>query len=124
MAKAEPDGYVLHCLELLEPLGACAPKRMFGGWGIYLDGLMFGLIVEEQLYLKVDDATRPRWEAAQTRPFTYAGKGRVVSVSYYTPPESAMEAPHAMLPWARLALEAALRGRSARPALRKGHSKI
>lgn len=107
-----------HCLELLSPLGAVTARRMFGGWGIYLEGVMFALIAFERLYLKVDDSSRAQWEGAGCEPFVYEGKGRAVRMSYYTPPHEAMEAPDLMLPWARMALGAALRARaqSARPA--------
>ena len=76
------------------------------------------LIAFERLYLKVDDTTRAQWEAAGCEPFVYEGKGKPVRMSYYTPPHEAMEAPDLMLPWARMALGAALRARaqSARPA--------
>ena len=114
-----PDRQLVdHCLELLSPLGAATARRMFGGWGIYLEGLMFALIAFERLYLKVDDTTRAQWEAAGCEPFVYEGKGKPVRMSYYTPPHEAMEAPDLMLPWARMALGAALRARaqSARPA--------
>jgi len=113
------DEYTEHCLELLGSLGPCQVLRMFGGHGIYLDGLMFGLIAGERLYLKVDAQTRPQWEAAGGEPFVFTARGRLVATSYYTPPDEAMESPALMRPWARLALEAALRARAAKPALRK-----
>lgn len=112
------DEYTEHCLELLGSLGPCQVRRMFGGHGIYLDGLMFGLIAGERLYLKVDAQTRPQWEAAGGEPFVFTARGRLVATSYYTPPDEAMESPALMRPWARLALEAALRARAAKPALR------
>lgn len=114
--------YAQHCLELLQPLGTCNARRMFGGRGIYLDGLMFALIAFERLYLKVDSTTEPRWQAAGGQPFLYDGKGRTVKMNYYTPPDEALESPQLMQPWACLALEAALRARAekaARPAAKK-----
>ncbi|AKJ27249.1 TfoX/Sxy family protein [Caldimonas brevitalea] len=112
-----PDrAYTDHCLELLQTLGACTARRMFGGWGLYLDGLMFGLIANERLYLKVDPITEPGWQASGGQPFVYNGRGRSVKMNYYSPPDETLESPAAMAPWARLALEAALRARAARPA--------
>ncbi len=131
-----------HCLELLAPLGGVRRKRMFGGWGFYLDELFFALIASDpapgrpktgprplggppqsgggssarRLYLKVDAQTRAAFEAAGCAPFVYDGKGKSVTMSYFTAPEQAMESAHEMLPWARLALEAALRARAAKAA--------
>lgn len=95
--------------ELLEPLGRITVRRMFGGAGLYVDGLIVGLEIEGTLYLKADASSRERFADAGGRPFVYDGKDKPVTVSYWTPPDEAMDSPEAMLPWARLAREAALR---------------
>lgn len=111
---ASADEFVTHCLELIAPLGAARSRRMFGGHGLYVDDLFVALIAFEQLYLKVDAQTRAAFEAADCEPFVYDGKGQAVTMGYFSAPEQAMESPHEMLPWARLALEAALRARAAK----------
>ena len=113
------DAYAEHCVELLSHVGAARAKRMFGGHGLYLDGLMVGLIAQEQLYLKTDATSLPQWQAAGGRPFIYEtkrddGSPRSATMSYWTPPPEALESPVAMQPWARLALEAALRAQAAK----------
>lgn len=115
-----PDGYVAWCVELLTAIGPVRAKRMFGGHGLYADDVMVGLIAGEQLYMKSDAQTRERWEAAGGRPFAYSREDRAaVTMSYWTPPDEAMDSPAAMTPWARLALEAALRSRAAKAAPRR-----
>lgn len=109
------DALVEHCLELLAPLGPVTARRMFGGHGLRVDGLFFGLIAFDRLYLKVDATTRPAFEAAGCSPFVYEGQGRPVTISYWTVPDDAMESPLFMQPWARLALQAALTARAAAP---------
>lgn len=113
---AVPDEFASHCLELLAPLGAARAKRMFGGYGLYIDDLFIALIAFERLYLKVDAQTRAAFEAAGCQPFVYDGKGKSVTMSYFTAPEQAIDSAHEMLPWARLAFEAALRARAAKVA--------
>lgn len=108
------DELVLHCLELLAPLGTPRARRMFGGHGLYVDELFVALIAFGRLYLKADADTRAQFEAAGCLPFVYDGKGRTVSLNYFSAPDEAMESPGQMQPWARLALAAALRAR--RPA--------
>ena len=72
------------------------------------------IIDEGQCFLKSDATTRERFVAAGCVPFCFTGKGRrAVETSYFRPPEEAMESPPLMLPWARLALEAALRAANA-----------
>jgi DNA transformation protein and related proteins len=110
-----PDALVDHCLELLSPLGAVRAKRMFGGHGLYVDELFIALIAFERLYLKVDAQTQAAFEAAACEPFVYDGKGKLVTMSYWTVPAEAMESPALMQPWARQAIAAALRARAAKP---------
>jgi DNA transformation protein and related proteins len=104
-----PPGLVDHCLELLGPLGAVSARPMFGGHGLRIDGHFMALIAFDRLYLKVDAVTRPQFEAAGCEPFVYEAKGKAVAMSYWTVPAQAMESPMGMQPWARLALDAALR---------------
>jgi DNA transformation protein len=113
---AATNQFVTHCLELLAPLGAARSRRMFGGHGLYVDDLFVALIAFDRLYLKVDAQTRPRFEAAGCEPFVYDGKGQSVTMGYFSAPEQAIESPALMEPWARLALDAALRARAAKAA--------
>lgn len=109
------DGFTALCAELLAPLGPVRARAMFGGKGVYVDGLFVAIIDNDQLFLKADDTTRERFVAAGCRPFTYPTKdGERMVMSYYQPPEDALESPPLMRPWARLALEAALRAANAR----------
>lgn len=103
-------------------------KRMFGGWGISTDGLTIAIIADlgrgEKLWLKATDDNRHQWEAAGGERFTYASTkdGETVSrgMNYYSAPEDAMDSAHAMAPWARLALQAAL---SAKTGVKKADKK-
>ena len=117
MPSPVPD-FVTHAAELLAPLGPVRVKRMFGGFGFYVDEVFLALAIAEQLYLKVDATTRGRFEAAGCHPFVYDAKGKTVTVGYWTAPEEAMESAALMTPWARLAFDSALRARRAAPTRR------
>ena len=113
-----------YCCDLLRSAGPCVAKRMFGGYGISTDGLTSAILTNlgdgEKLWLKGDEATRSRYEAAGCQMFTYAAKGVPRSMNYFSSPEDAMDSPDAMRPWAAMALECALRARAAKPtSLRK-----
>ncbi len=103
--------YVDYLLELLSPLGSVRAKRMFGGHGMYLEDLMFGLVANDELYLKVDDGNRQAFEDRGLEPFTYMGKNKPVRMSYYHAPEEALEESEVLCDWARDAIAAALRAR-------------
>lgn len=109
------DPFTELCIEMLSPLGPVRVRRMFGGQGFYVDGLFMALIADAQFYLKADDTTRERFVAAGCQPFAFQTKhGERVVMGYFQPPEEALESPPLMLPWARLALEAALRAANAK----------
>ena len=104
-----PD-FVEFVLEQLEPLGHPSSNRMFGGVGVYIDGFIISIIVNDQIYLKVDDETRATFEDEGLEPFSYQKKaGEVGVMSYYTAPESALDDGDDLCKWARLALDASLR---------------
>ncbi|MGE0701496.1 MAG: TfoX/Sxy family protein [Hyphomicrobiaceae bacterium] len=106
--------------EHLAPLGPVAIKRMFGGAGLFLDGLMLGLIDDGVLYLKADDTSRSTFEAEGMAPFSYMRKGeRATLTSYWRAPERLLDEPDELLAWAREAWAAARRAQSARPPKRR-----
>jgi len=117
MASARNE-LVEHCTELLGSIGTCTSRRMFGGYGFYIDGLFVALIAYERLFLKTDANSRPQFEAAGGEAFVFHKEGEAIATSYFSAPEQAMESPALMQPWARLALEAALRARAAKPPAR------
>lgn len=106
---ARTDSFVEYTVELLEKLGPVQSRSMFGGWGLYFRGRMFGLIADGQLFLKVDDVTKPDFQAAGCRPFVYEGGGKSMEMGYWTPPADAADDAYALLPWARRAVDAAQR---------------
>lgn len=111
MARSNP--FVEHVLELLAPLGPVRSRAMFGGHGLYLDGLFVAIIADEGLYLKADAASQGRFAAAGGQPFVYATAGREIRLNFWSPPAEALDSPALMAPWARLALQAALAARAA-----------
>ncbi|WP_207481375.1 TfoX/Sxy family protein [Arenibaculum pallidiluteum] len=96
---------------MLAPLGDVTARRMFGGWGLRCGGLFFAIVSDDVLYLKADDVTRARFEAEGLEPFRPMADRP--ALPYYPPPDDALEDPEALLPWARLAVEAARRTRDA-----------
>ena len=82
---------------------------MFGGHGIFCDGVMFALIADETLYLKVDAETRQTFLDTGNEPFVYERKGKAVELSYVTVPDTAAEDIDDLRSWAHMALAAANR---------------
>ena len=114
--------------EAMNGFGPVTFCRMFGGAGVYADGLMFALIDRDMLYLKVDDASRADFEAAGSVPFTYTTRHGEGSLdSYWRAPERLFDEPDEMALWARRALDIARRqavakAQRSKPAKAKSHA--
>lgn len=114
-AKPITDPFVLHACELLSCLGPVKAQRMFGGYGLSVDGLNVALIAWDTLFLKTNAQTAPHFLAEGARPFEYEARGKTQRLHYHTPPDEALESPALMAPWARRALAAAVAARQPAP---------
>ena len=104
------EDYLIYVLDQLDSLGSVESRRMFGGAGIYCHGVMFALVADDVLYLKVDDSNRSDFEAAGMEPFRpYPDKDTVMS--YYEVPADVLESKSELADWAQKALLAAERKR-------------
>jgi DNA transformation protein and related proteins len=95
-----------YLLDQLGSLGQARGRAMFGGHGLYLDGLFIGIIDDETLYLKADEASRPDFEAAGMEPFTYASRGRRIALSFWQAPADVIEDPLELQRWVAAAVRA------------------
>jgi DNA transformation protein len=99
-----------HISELFAAFGRVNVRNMFGGAGIYADGTMFGLIVDDVIYLKTDAHTAPRFEQEGCGPFTYDTKRGVRALtSYWRMPDRLYDEPEELALWAKAALDVARR---------------
>jgi DNA transformation protein len=101
--------YIDYLKEQFASFGAIEARRMFGGWGVYYQGLMFALVVDDTLYLKADQQLAPQFQALGLEPFQYPRRGRLVALSFYEAPDGLYDDPDEAKRWASLAHEAALR---------------
>ncbi len=101
--------FVDYLCEQLAPIGPVRAKRMFGGYGLFMDDLMFGLIADDVLYFKTDDQNRPHYEKLGLPPFSFTKKDKVISMSYSQAPEDIIEDPQQLCTWGNDAYGAALR---------------
>jgi DNA transformation protein and related proteins len=96
--------------ELFALFGPVTVRRMFGGAGLFADGVMFGLVARDIIYLKADAHTVPDFEREGLTPFSYAAKGeKRISLSYWRLPDRLYDDPDELAHWARQAVLAAQR---------------
>jgi DNA transformation protein and related proteins len=113
--------YLEFITEQMAPLGRITSRPMFGGYCLYCDGIVFGLIASDTLYLKVDDVNRPEFEAVGAeafRPF----ENQTQVMKYYTAPADLFESVDGLERWGRGAVEAGKRAQTKAPRRRKGRS--
>jgi DNA transformation protein and related proteins len=105
-------GFASHCADLLSAIGTVQTKRMFGGYGVYVDDVFVAIVTNDNLYLKTDDQTLPRLTVAGGTQFCFTARGKLQATHFWSAPADAMDSPALMRPWAQFAFEAALRARA------------
>ena len=111
--------YLIFLKDQLADMGPVTSRRMFGGAGLYCDGVMFAIVADDMLYYKVDDTNRADYEAAGTEPFTFTyDKGQMV-MGYYEIPADVLENKDKMSQWALKALDVAQAAKKPKKKLKK-----
>lgn len=117
------DGYIDLLKDLLADLAPISARRMFSGVGLFAQGVMFAIVIDDALYLKCDDETRGAFEAEGLAAFSYNRNGRTVALSYWRAPERLLDDSDEMLSWASRALAVARRTSSKRPRSKRRKAK-
>ena len=109
-AKGDPDRFD----DLFAPFGKIAVRRMFGGEGLFRDGLMFAIVHEDRLYFKTSEESRQAFIAEGMGPLFYKFKTvEGVLTSYYELPDRLYDDPDELAEWARTAFAVALQSPTA-----------
>lgn len=103
--------FVDHLKEVFALFGPIRVKRMFGGYGVYHDDLMFGLVADDVLYFKADNETSIAFSERGLPPFEYDRGGKKTRTSYFQAPDEIFDDAVQAQEWAKRAFEAALRAR-------------
>jgi len=101
--------FIEFLLEQMQPVGSVEAKAMFGGYGIYHEGIMFALVADDVLYLKTDGNNRARFDNRNLPAFQYDKNGKRYSMSYNEAPGEVYDDPDDMALWANSAIGAARR---------------
>ncbi len=109
--------------ELFSVVPGCSVRRMFGGAGVFREGLMFALSLEGgRVALKADAQTEPDFIAEGSSPWLYPHKsGKLMEMGYWHAPERLLDDPDEMRLWAQRAFETALRADARKPKSQRKH---
>ncbi|PIP87284.1 transcriptional regulator [Candidatus Campbellbacteria bacterium CG22_combo_CG10-13_8_21_14_all_36_13] len=106
------ESYKDYILDLFADWEGVSAKRMFGGWGIFQNGTIFGIIIDGALYFKVDDTNQKDYEDYDSWAFTYMRKEKEVTLSYWLVPEEVIEDREMLSDWALKSLEINIKQKS------------
>jgi DNA transformation protein and related proteins len=96
--------YLAYVIDQLSSFAVVTARRMFGGAGLYSDGVFFALIYDDTLYFKVDESNREDYLERGCVPFQpYAERGNAVVMNYYSVPPEVLEDNEELAVWARKA---------------------
>lgn len=101
--------FVEYLHEVFESFGPIRSRKMFGGHGIYHNDLMFGLVADDELYLKTDKDNVHQFEELGLPAFEFHSDKKIIKMSYYAAPEEIFDDPDQARLWAEIAFDAALR---------------
>lgn len=117
---APSEGFKDFIKDQLAGFAPVSIRNMFGGAGIFADGVMFALLADDVLYLKADKISAATFEAEGMGPFTYTSKGRApVALSYWEVPPRLLEEPDELAEWARDAHRIACAGKKAKAKIKR-----
>ena len=97
--------------EVFRNFGSVQARKMFSGYGLYHDGVMFALVADETLYLKADASIAHYFEVKGLAQFEFGREGKVIKMSYYAAPEEIFDDPEEAAKWARRSFEVAFRSK-------------
>ena len=110
---AVSSDYLQFILEQLHGLGQVHARRMFGAAGLYCDEIFFGIISDDTLYLRVDEASRPDYTSRGMQAFRPYADRPEVSMTYFEVPADVLEDAAELLTWSRRALASRAAGAAA-----------
>ena len=111
-------------LPALQGVGEARSRAMFGGFGLYLDDVIVGLIAWDRLFFRVDDRNRPDYQHAGSAPFTYEGRGgKPIEMPYWEVPADVLAEPERLCGWAAKARAASVAARAGKGAKQPGRAR-
>ena len=104
------EGLYAWVQESLEPMGTVSMRKMMGGATLYLDGVIFAIIVDGELWMKSDAEADAIWDAESRERFTVTFKdGTVDMMNYRRAPSDVYDDAEAMQRWVSVSVEAGRR---------------
>jgi DNA transformation protein len=109
------DDFIDYLHDVFSPFGVIRTRKMFGGYGVYHNDVMFALVAEGTLYLKSDETIETYFKQRNLQQFEYSKANKPVKMSYFAAPEEIYEDPDQAVLWAQRSYEAGMRSGKKQP---------
>jgi DNA transformation protein len=104
-------GFVDYIIDLLSGFRNISARRMFGGYGLYSDKVIFALIIDDELYFKADNDLALEYSKAGSYPFTYQKNDKIVALSYWYVPAEIIENEDSLKDWFDKSLKVSIKSK-------------
>jgi DNA transformation protein len=111
-------------MDILSPYGSITSRAMFGGYGIYMQGVMFAAIIENALYFRINETTRSDFERYKSPSFVYMGRGKPVEMPYKVLPDEILENSAELKAWIQKAYSASLNAKKKKSSKRSAANRL
>ncbi len=103
--KISGDAFLDYVMDILSPLYTIKARKMFGGYGLYTNGKIFGLIARKELYFKANEKAAEWFMQFDSEPFSYERNGKIIKMSYWKVPPEILEDQESLEQWLRVSLQ-------------------
>ena len=105
--------YVLY--DAMHGITGVTARAMFGAFGLYKEGVVFGIVDDDQLYLKVDQTNLSEYKACQSQPLTYEGKNKKeIVLPYWEVPVDVLEDREKLAEWVEASVHVSQRAKKSK----------
>lgn len=99
--------FIDYIIDILSTFGNIKSRRMFGGYGMYSDSVMFALISDDEIYFKADNILAEKYKALGSYPFAFKKDDKTIALSYWFVPPEILEDSDRLKDWFDSSLETA-----------------
>lgn len=115
MKEIHMHHFISEIMQKLSAFGHMSARRMFGGYGIYKDGIIIALADDEELYFKSVPTSEVYYQSFGSTPFIYEGQLRPIQLSYWKVPEDVMNDPKTLEKWVEIAFQSSKEYQAKKP---------
>ncbi|MDZ5761814.1 TfoX/Sxy family protein [Candidatus Cyrtobacter comes] len=85
------NGFIDYVIDILSPLYQVKARKLFGGYGLYINNKIFAITVKQELYFKYKHTISKFFPELNLEPLSYEKNGKTIQMSYWKVPAEILE---------------------------------